>query len=1520
MVSLNALDSPDSYTIAWIAALFIERAAAEAMLDERHAVPTGFTRHQTDANVYTWGRVGEHNIVIAALASGDYGTTSAATTASSLLASLPSIRIGLLVGIGGGIARPDEGHDIRLGDVVVSQPSGTIGGVCQYDLIKAKPGDKHERKGFLGRPPTVLLNALTSIQAYHEQKDSDVPCFLRMMLEKNPKMGKRSKQNPGYTYQGFDNDRLFKASCNHIPGLDCEGCDTADEIQRDSRDTTDPDIHYGTIASGNTLVTDAAKRDRIATDLGKDCICFEMEAAGLMNHFPCLVIRGICDYADSHKNDRWQRYASATAAAYAKELLAYVPALEVQETKRALEILQSVQQQIDSMQQTAVATKAVTDSVRSDLRTDKIRRLLCPPDSSTNANHARTLRHEGTGAWLLDNPVFQSWHSGSRQHLWLHGLAGCGKTVLSATVLDHLAKENDKLILNFFFDFSDTTKQTLDGMLRSLAFQLYQSGFDSAIHLDDLSQACQNGSVQPTTKALSDIVFMMLVVQKKVTIVLDALDESKKRDDVLQWIKDIVSRPDLVHLQLFYTSRPESELLRHIPPLIGKRNCLLLDKKAVNSDIRLWVTAQLSQRRDFTEKPLSQGLLEGIRRKVGDGADGMFRWAFCQLDSLARCPHEAAIVEALASLPLNLNETYRRMIASIPTRLKNDAIRLLQFLVYSNRPLSLAEAQEVIATQIENESRGFDIKRRLFCETDILDYCPGLVTVVHATDKELHLAHLSVKEYLLEENDFEITTASISITRTCLSYLTGINGSHREIKRNFPMARYAAELWTGHAALAQASEDISRVTVSFLERKATFQRWTRLYQADRSWDDNPGPPRSSRLYYACLLGLVAPARHLISKGEDVNAQGGQYGNALQAASFKGFQGIVKLLLDKGADINAQGGEYGNALQAASLGGHQEIVKLLLGKGADINAQSGRYDRYGNALQAASEEGHLEIVKLLLDKGADVNAQGGLYNNALQAASSGGHQEIIKLLLDNGADINTQHSLQAASEGGFQEITKLLLEKKEDINVQRRVLALSENGFQDIFKLLSDKGIKTPGDFPAALEGSYQEITNLLFGEGEGVNAQGGQYSNALQDASEDGHQEIVTLLLDKGEDVNAQGGQYSNALQAASKGGHQEIVKLLLDKGADINAQGGQYGNALQAASFRGCQRIVKLLLDKGANINAQGGEYSNALQAASERGHQEIIKLLLDKGADINAQGGQYGNALQAALEGGYQGIFKLFSGTGASAGMLSSNVIQTTPETGRQKIIKLLLDKGADINAQGGQYGNPLQAASRRGYLKIVKLLLDKGVNVNTQGGYYSNPLQAASEAGYLEIVKLLLDKGAGINIQGGAFDNPLLAASISGHQNIVKLLLGEGADVNAEGSNYGTALRAALHGGFQGIIKLLLDNGADANTQDDQYGNVLQVASERGYQGIINLLLDKGANINAQGGEYGNALQAASFKGFQGIVKLLLDKGANINTQGGEYGNALQAASERGHQEIVKLLQRNGAVTLSGQTVAH
>jgi nucleoside phosphorylase len=341
MTTRIALDSPDLYNVGWIAALPIERAAATALLDERHDEPRGFMQHLSDTNSYSWGRMGRHNIVIASLAAGVYGTTSAATTASSMLSSLPQIRIGLLVGIGGGVARPDKDIDIRLGDVVVSQPSGPTGGVVQYDLTKAKSNNIRERKGSLHSPPEVLLHALANLQSEHRITGSEIPRLLKSMWELRPLMADSTDSKPGFVHQGFENDRLFKASYNHTQGRDCRECKPNEEVQRGTRALTNPNIHYGIIASGNTLVKDAITRDKITEDVGEACLCVEMEAAGLMNHFPCLVIRGICDYADSHKNDRWQCYASATAAAFGRELLDYVPVKNLQDTRRAVEVLQS---------------------------------------------------------------------------------------------------------------------------------------------------------------------------------------------------------------------------------------------------------------------------------------------------------------------------------------------------------------------------------------------------------------------------------------------------------------------------------------------------------------------------------------------------------------------------------------------------------------------------------------------------------------------------------------------------------------------------------------------------------------------------------------------------------------------------------------------------------------------------------------------------------------------------------------------------------------------------------------------------------------------------------------------------------------------------------------------------------------------------------------------------------------------------------------------------------------------------
>jgi len=334
-------DNPKHYSVALIAALPHECAAVIAVLDEEHERPAGFKKYRRDTNAYTWGRIGDHNVVITSLPSGVYGTTAAGSTANQLLSSLPHIRFGLMVGIGAGVPQPNVA-DVRLGDVVVSKPRGSSGGVIQHDLVKIKEGTSST--GHLAKPPIVLLHALEKLQSDHLINDSIVPSVLKAMLEKHPQMKKKSPKNPGFTHPGADNDRLFAPWRQHVGGADCSDCPEADTISRDRRDTTDPEIHYGVIASRNALVKNANERDeilkRLPDDVRNECLCIEVEAAGLMDTFPCIVIRGICDYADSHKNDIWQKYAAATAAAFAKVFLGFV---DVQEVEKALELHKAVE-------------------------------------------------------------------------------------------------------------------------------------------------------------------------------------------------------------------------------------------------------------------------------------------------------------------------------------------------------------------------------------------------------------------------------------------------------------------------------------------------------------------------------------------------------------------------------------------------------------------------------------------------------------------------------------------------------------------------------------------------------------------------------------------------------------------------------------------------------------------------------------------------------------------------------------------------------------------------------------------------------------------------------------------------------------------------------------------------------------------------------------------------------------------------------------------------------------------------
>ena len=309
----------DDYTVGWICALPQELAASMTMLDSEKHPP--LPAKSGDSNSYTLGRMGLHNVVMACLPTGQYGNNSAAVVATEMRRSFPKLRIGLMVGIGGGVPHhgdtPSDTVDIRLGDVVVGKPGLNNGGVVQYDLGKVVAGGEFQQTGILNTPPPVLLTALATLQAQHLIDSSSFAKYLPKQQFESP---------------GPDKDALYNWEYDHVGGDTCHRCDAEMLVNREplQRTSSLPVVHYGTIASGNSVMKDGKTRERLRKKFGISC--FEMEAAGLVNHFQCVVIRGICDYSDSHKNKAWQPYAAAVAAAYAKELLSVIPPDQVVDT------------------------------------------------------------------------------------------------------------------------------------------------------------------------------------------------------------------------------------------------------------------------------------------------------------------------------------------------------------------------------------------------------------------------------------------------------------------------------------------------------------------------------------------------------------------------------------------------------------------------------------------------------------------------------------------------------------------------------------------------------------------------------------------------------------------------------------------------------------------------------------------------------------------------------------------------------------------------------------------------------------------------------------------------------------------------------------------------------------------------------------------------------------------------------------------------------------------------------------
>ena len=414
-----------------------------------------------------------------------------------------------------------------------------------------------------------------------------------------------------------------------------------------------------------------------------------------------------------------------------------------------------------------------------------------------------------------------------------------------------------------------------------------------------------------------------------------------------------------------------------------------------------------------------------------------FRWVDLQLDALKKCLTYSDVKKALTSLPKTLSESYERILLAIDEEHRRKALIALQWISHCCQPITIEELAEAVIID-PSATQPFNPHDRIPKPSWLLEILSGLV-VVTKTNRRLdwdymdfvepkyilavEIAHFSVKEYLNSGEAFSGPAGKIhimeqspteAIIQRSLLYLNYYSMSDRKSTSlhdldGFPFLLYASHFWHEHVLAAgdTISAEIRDLVYEFLTSEMPLLSWLKVYHAD-----DPSEPFTIKdrefappLTYLAFWGADHLVREMINAGADVNAEGGVYHTALQAAAFNGNTNILKVLLDNGADVNIIGGEYGTALQAASWSGSTSDVKLLLAARADVNAQGGMY---GTALHVAASRNDAEIVAILIAAGADVHVDVEPLGTAIDAAfecDADEHIDVIELLIAAGADIS-----------------------------------------------------------------------------------------------------------------------------------------------------------------------------------------------------------------------------------------------------------------------------------------------------------------------------------------------------------------------------------------------------------------------------------------------------------------------------------------------------------------------------------
>ncbi|KAJ5532873.1 Pfs NACHT and ankyrin domain protein [Penicillium frequentans] len=1139
------------YTIAWLCALHIEMAAARAMLDSIH---TPLPACQDD-NTYILGSIKQHNVVIACLPAEGYGTNNAAKVVTNMKRTFSSLGVSLMVGIGGGV--PIK-HDIRLGDVVV----GTR--VMQYDLGKIVEDGKFQRTAFAMNPGLLLGTAVSALRAGHELQPSQLPFILQEKMEAHSDYTRPSSP-----------DHLFQATYEHCsPSLNrCDKCDHSKLVPRVRRDEVM--IHYGAIASGNQVMKHGMTRDNIAREL--DIVCFEMEAAGIMDILPCLPIRGICDYSDSHKTKEWQKYAAATAAAYARELLKEIPSI----TERPVN-----------------GTSLIPDP--NELSPQERRKLLL-----------QSIRFEGidsrklnikaeltkTCQWLLSHPSYVAWldPANSLQNhgfLWIVGKPGAGKsTIMKFAYMKRKSHIGSAVTASFFFNArGQYLEKSIIGMYRSLLLQLLEGYPELQTVLDNPELVPPSQIACPSLNSFKNLFrdALFALGQRSFTCFVDALDECDEQQvvDMVQFFEDLAVDTTAMGIpfRICFSSR-------HYPYIPIRRGIRLTleDQPGHAEDLRTYISSRLR----VEDRVLSRQLQSQLLHK----AAGVFMWVVLVVDLLNKESRRGgmALGKRLEQIPSELSKLFK----DILTRDNEDMEALLLcilWILYAKKPLQPQEFyhalwsglslkglvdDEIPDTTVLGSSDGLNRINRY-----VLSSSKGLAETTKSGYPVVQFIHESIRDFLIKDKGlqqiwpefgFDCEIPGHEKLKECCSLYINHNLVRGLIRR---------QLWgSGFDDLVEISKQYPFLDYATRHILHHANGAARLVPQDEFLSSFPISD------WICASNILGRESYSTSA------------SLIYILADKGFPDLIGTRLKADPQIHVLGERYKYPLFAALEHRHQETTVALLNSpsihnGADDITGPDGYTPF----QWVVIHGSDAIATLFIEKGANVNVADQDGWTPLLRAMIGNREEVMKQLINKGAEIN------AGDDCGETPLLRAVIYNKE------KIARLLINHGANVNIITNGRTLLS-----RALMFRDGAVAKLLIESGANVNESNKDGRTPLLRALMDGNEQIARLLINKGADVNASNNHAWTPLLQALMDVNEEIVRLLIDNGADVN-DSDEYGRTpLLRVLMVGNGDLARLLINKGADINASDNYGWTPLFQVFMDSNQEMARLLIDKGAKIS-------------------------------------------------------------------------------------------------------------------------------------------------------------------------------------------------------------------------------------------------------------------------------------------------------------